>query len=506
MERKTGILSVIFLITIFILIPVQRFNAQKPLSEERDRERKIDDYFSAYAKNGDFNGVILIAEKNKILYQKSFGLSDFENKIPNALNTRFPIASIAKLITATAALQLVDKKLLELNRPVQFYLPDFPYADITLAHLLSHTSGLPSWDVVFKKKVQKQPDAVFKNNNLLTEYAEQNIPLSFIPGSVHEYNNVNTAFVAVLIEKISGLSYEAYMKEKIFLPAEMNNTFIPEIPFYNYNSSEQKNVAKLYVDHMYNASKENVSILESNKKYWKRFNFKGFGELVMTAEDLFRFNKALVEGKLLNSEILEKAQTAVPLNDGTLLNIGLGWQVEQAPVLGKLVGHSGGITGLSTGLLYQPGTKRLVVAFDNTQQNVEDLETDALMLLAEQNLVPPKGNIARIYGPVLLEKGPESARNILYELKKDTLRYQLSEQQFNKLGYDFLRSGKMAQALETFRINTELFPQSYNAFDSYGEALLKDNDKEKALIMYRKSVELNPAHERGRNIIRDLEK
>lgn len=505
MERKICVLSIIFLTTAFLVMPLQRFYAQELLSEERSGSN-IDDYFSAYARQGDFNGIILIAEKDKILYQKSFGFSDFENKIPNTLQTRFPIASIGKLLTATAALQLVDKGLLELNRPVRFYMPDFPYPDITLTHLLSHTSGLPSWDVVFKKRVEKQPDAVFKNNDLIKEYAEQNIPLSFTPGSIHEYNNVNTAFVALLIEKVSGLPYEVYMKKKIFLPAKMNNAFIPEIPFYNYSSSEQKNVAKFYVDHMYNGSKENVSVLKPNKEYWRRFNFKGFGEFVMTAEDLFRFNNALTEGKLLNPVLLKKAQTAVRLNDGTLLNIGLGWQIEQAPVLGEIIGHSGGITGLSTGLLYQPGTQRLVIAFDNTQQNVEDLETDALMLLAKQKLIPPKGNIARIYGPVLLEKGPESARNKLNELKQDTLHYQLSEQQFNKLGYDFLRSGKIPQALETFRINTELFPQSYNAFDSYGEALLKNNNKEKALLMYRKSVELNPDHEKGKNTIRELEK
>ncbi|GEJ43666.1 serine hydrolase [Chryseobacterium sp. ON_d1] len=475
------------------------FPAQNKLS-------KIDDYFSAYARHGDFNGIILIAEKSKIFYKKAFGFSDFENKIPNALNTRFPIASIGKLLTATAALQLVEKGLLKLDNPVQEYLPDFPYQDVTLLHLLSHTSGLPSWDVVFKKKIQEVPKAVFRNNDLLKEYSKANIPLSFTPGSAHEYNNVNSAFVALLIEKASGIPYETYMKQNIFIPSGMKDAFIPEIPFYNYTPSEQKNMAKLYVDHMYTSLKESVDSMRSNRDYWRRFNFKGFGEFVMTAEDLFRFNNALAAGKLLSLSMLERAQTAIQLNNGTPLRIGLGWQVEQDHILGKTVGHTGGITGLSTGFIYQPDTKRLVIVFDNTQQNVEELENDALMLMMEQRLIPPRENIARIYGPILLQKGPEAADNKLNELKQIPVRYQLSEQQFNKLGYDFLRSGKMSQAIETFRINTELFPQSYNTFDSYGEALLKDNQKEKALIMYRKSVELNPEHEKGKNIIRELEK
>ena len=74
----------------------------------------------------------------------------------------------------------------------------------------------------------------------------------------------------------------------------------------------------------------------------------------------------------------------------------------------------------------------------------------------------------------------------------------------NRLGYDFLRSGKIPQAVETFRMNTELFPQSSNTYDSYGESLLKDSQKEKALIMYRKSVELNPANENAKKIILEL--
>lgn len=93
---------------------------------------------------------------------------------------------------------------------------------------------------------------------------------------------------------------------------------------------------------------------------------------------------------------------------------------------------------------------------------------------------------------------------MLYKLKNDTVNYSVSEQQFNKLGYDFLNSRKMAQALETFHINTELFPQSYNTFDSYGEALLKVGKKNEALMMYKKSVELNPDNENGKKMIKML--
>lgn len=485
----------VFFIIACITIPFSFFQSQVT---------KLDSYFSAKAKQGDFNGVILVAEKNKILYQKAFGFADFENRQPNTIHTRFPIGSITKLLTATAALQLVDKGLLELNQSVKFYLHEFPYPDITLAHLLSHTSGLPSWDIVFGKAIKDHPDTVFSNKDILKEYSEQNINLIFSPGSAHEYNNANSVFVALLIEKVTGQTYEDYMKQYIFIPAGMKNTFIPTTPFFNYLPAERKNIAKLYISHMYTPLKENTETIQSNKDYWKKFNFKGFGEIITTAEDLFRFNTLLTTGKILSPIVLKTAQEAIQLNNGTVLPRGMGWQVEKDNILGKIVGHGGGLTGLLTSFVYQVDTQRLAIILDNTQQNAEDLSVDALMILAEQPLALPGKDLARIYGRILLEKGAISAKNELYVLKRNTTEYFLSEQQFNKLGYDFLRSGKIPQALETFRINTELFPQSYNTFDSYGEALLKNNQREKALIMYQKSVELNPGNENGKKIIQDL--
>ena len=488
----------IFFITA--LLGIASFSVLK----SQNTAEKLDTYFSAKARHGDFNGVILVAEKNNILYHKAFGFADFEHKRLNTLHSRFPIGSITKLLTATAALQLVDQGLLNLEAPIRNYLSQFPYPDITLSHLLSHTSGLPGWDAVFKNTIQKHPDAVFTLDDILPEYTDQNIPLSFKPGSAHEYNNVNSVFVALLIEKASGEPYDIYMKQHIFAPAGMNDTFIPEIPFFNYTGSEKKNVSNLYIDHMFSSIKENAETISENKTYWKRFNFKGFGEIVLTAEDLFKFNQALTEGKLLSLSTLKKAQTEVRLSDGSPSGIGLGWQIEEHNILGKLVGHGGGLPGLSTGFIDQPDTQRVVIVFDNTQQNAEDLEMEALMILFGRKLPTPTKNIARIYGKSLLKSGSAIATHELLSLQKDTTKYYLSEQQMNRLGYDFLRSGKIPQAVETFRMNTELFPQSSNTYDSYGESLLKDSQKEKALIMYRKSVELNPANENAKKIILEL--
>lgn len=102
------------------------------------------------------NGNVLVAENGKVFYRKSFGLADAKNKLPNNENSRFEIASITKTFTSTAILQLKDKGKLNLDKPFVKYFPDFPYPEITIRHLLSHTSGLPDLQI-FEELVKKIP-------------------------------------------------------------------------------------------------------------------------------------------------------------------------------------------------------------------------------------------------------------------------------------------------------------------------------------------------------------
>lgn len=464
---------------------------------------RLEAYFSAKAAEHAFNGVILVAEGSNIVYQKGFGYADFGTGRLNTTHSRFPIASITKLLTATAVLQLQDRGLLNIEDPVQKYLPDFPYPSVTIQQLLTHTSGVPGWDEVFAQIAKKYPDSIFTNTDVVRQYARVNAKLAFKPGTAHIYNNVNSVFAALIIKKASGMPYESYMQKNIFEPAGMKDTFIPKITFYNYDSCEKKHLSRLYVTHLYNDDKIAADTIEENKRYWRRYNFRGFGEIVTTATDLFKFNLALLKGKLLQPATLKESQTAIRLTSGEPTRMGLGWQVEQDSVLGKIAGHGGGITGLSTGFLYQFDHRRLAVVLDNTQQSAEDLEVDALMIMAGRKLKIPGKSIAHIFGLALVNSGSVAARDSLERYKKNP-DYDLSEDQFNHLGYDLMRSGKLNEALVTFKTNTTLFPQSYNAFDSYGEALMQAGQKKEALQMYQRSVELNPGNTNGKRMIKEL--
>jgi CubicO group peptidase (beta-lactamase class C family) len=144
----------------------------------------------------------------------------------NTANTLFNLASVSKTLTSTAVLQLLEKEKVRLDDPFVKYFPSFQYPAITVRHLLSHTSGLPDKDVLFNDSLIKmQPEKVWQNNDIipaLTSYGK----LAFAPGDKWSYSNVNYNLLALLIEKVSGLSYADYLKRQIFIPAKMDHSYL----------------------------------------------------------------------------------------------------------------------------------------------------------------------------------------------------------------------------------------------------------------------------------------
>ncbi len=116
----------------------------------------------------------------------------------------------------------------------------------------------------------------------------------------------------------------------------------------------------------------------------------------------------------------------------------------------------------------------------------------------------PENNIAKQYGKIIDAEGPAAARVALAKLRKDSAHYELKEKDFNHLGYNLMAKGKDQEALEVFKITVELFPTSWNAYDSYGEGLLKSGKKQEAISMYQKSLQLNPKNENGKKMLNDL--
>ena len=501
------------MIKLFALTIFQSFFAFALFGQSR--QKNIDDYFVALHNNQQFSGNVLIVENNKVIYKKSFGYADFTNKTPNTLSITFPIASITKLLTATAILQMKEKGSLNLSDPVTRYLPDFPYPTITIRHLLSHTSGLPPYNAFFDKFRKEDSARVFINKDFMPGVLANPQPLVYQPGDKGNYDNINYLVLALIVEKISGDNYEHYIKANILQPAGMRETRLFPLP-QQFNSAVIRNYAFPHVYlHLYDTMPVKSASIPYVRAYWHSYGFNGFADYVSTVTDLEKFDKALYDHKLLKEQTLKEAFTPIKLNSGedNPAEFGLGWEVEKDSSVGKMVYHSGAAMGLSSNILRNISRHQTVIIFDNAHFNAHENATNAMLLLNGKKVELPKKSIAKIYGHILMTKGADAAKEVLYKLKADPEHYYLSEDEMNSLGYDFMGNDNpyqlpeqhfYPQAVETLRLNVELFPASANAYDSYAEALLGNGQKEEAIRMYKKSVELNPGNENGKKMLQKL--
>lgn len=485
------------------------------LPGKAQQQQKLAAFFKRLEKTRQFSGNVLVAENGKVIFRGSFGYADFKNRLPNQVSTSFPIASISKTLTATAILQLAEQGKLTINDPVSRHLAGFPYPDVTIRQLLSHSSGLPPYNAFFKPALESNPNRIFTNTDFLPAAIEVKPALMYEPGSSGNYDNVNYLILSLIIEKISGQSYPAYMQEHILNPAGMIHTrFMPLSDQYNTDTLHQYAFPHMFRG-LFDESAIQSNTIPYIRDYWRTFAVTGFGDYISTIDDLLRYDQALYDNRLLKAQTLQQSFEPVRLNNGQLHPqlFGLGWEVEADSSRGKAVYHSGAATGLSAVLIRNVDKHQTVILFDNCHYNAHETGDLVMKLLNGEPVARPKYSIARSYGIALEKKGPAAARQLLQKLMKDTANYQLSEDEMNQLGYDFIGIQNVyrlperqlyPQALETFKLNTELFPSSWNVYDSYGEALLKAGQPDKAAAMYERSIQLNPDNEGGKKALKSI--
>jgi CubicO group peptidase (beta-lactamase class C family) len=479
-------------------------------------QQALDADFRLLAENWEFNGNVLIAEKGKVVYEKSFGYADFSDHRLNTPDIQFPIASISKLLTATGILQLAQAGKLHIDDPVTNYLPTFPYPEIKLRHLLSHKSGLPSYNTYFDPLWHASPERVFTNADFLSVLSANHIPLLYAPGDKENYDNINYIVLALVLEKVSGEPYPDYIEKHILRPAGMHDTKFLPLPL-QYNEFHSNTFA---YPHIYAHSYSNVPVRANTvpyvRQYWHSYAFSGFGDYVSTTRDLLTLDAALRSGLLLDKQMQALAYAPIfPKLEPKKTDVfGLGWEVEPDSGLGHVVYHSGGATGLSCVLLRNLTREQTVIVFDNTHSNAHEIASRALKILNGQAVAAPRKNGARLYVQTLLKNGPGAAHQLLPMLRKESGPFELSEDDMNSMGYELMGANNYYHlpddihpdaAIDVLHTDTVLFPQSWNAWDSYGEALRKGNHIPESLDAYRRSLSLKPDSEGAKKAIAEMQ-
>jgi CubicO group peptidase (beta-lactamase class C family) len=473
--------------------------------------QELNNFFSRLSEKNLFNGDVLISKSGKTIFYNHYGFSDFEKKDKLNDQSQFPIASITKTFTSTAILQLQQKGKLNINDPVQNYLSDFPYPNISIKQLLNNTSGLAQEYTLFDIIIKEQPEKIISNQDIIPTFIRFKTPLSFSPGSKWEYNNVNFCLAALIIEKLSGISYRDYMEKNIFGPAKMKDSFVPI-----NRKVKASNQVELYIyPNFYSTNLVNKNTLKETFLIVEKSNFYGNGGIVSTVLDLEKYRKALFSNTILGKKELNEALMPTKLNDGKIVSYdidgkeasyGLGWAMYIDESDGKIVFHDGLITGLTSILAYNMKKNQSVIMLSNSASSIFPISNAILNLINNKPYKIPSQNLSRIYGNLVENGSTEKSNELIKEYMKNTGNYDASERDFNRLGYQFLRLQKCDNAIQVFSSAALIFPTSWNIFDSYGEALYQCGKKEETLKMYQKSIELNPENENGKQKLLKIEK
>jgi len=227
------------------------------------------------------------------------------------------------------------------------------------------------------------------------------------------------------------------------------------------------------------------------------------GSMYSTVNDMYKWNQTLYTDKLLPKESIEKM--FVPY----LKDYGYGWhitEVEFGDAKKKLVTHSGGIFGFNTIILRYTDDKNCIIILNNfSSGNIKEMGKNISNILYDQKYDLPKISLIDILYKTYTEKSMTEAVEEFKSHMNNKNDYSYREGDLNNLGYSLLQTGKIDDAIEVFRLNTEAFPNSGNTYDSLGEAYLEKGNKEMAIQSYKKSVELNSENKNGIEVLNKLE-
>ena len=327
-------------------------------------------FISDMRSKGFTTGNILVYENGEIVFQSSDGLRSIEPIDSLTLNSQFRLASVSKQFTGVAIMKLKQAGNLDYDQKVNTILTDFPHDNITIKHLLHHTSGIADYIEIIKENFVSQNSTkryILGNNEILDIFYDTNPKLNFQPGEEFEYSNTGYLVLASIVEKISKQHFRDFLKENIFEPLGMSRTTL-----YNYQEGNDPNMPNRVFGYRKTESEKGYELND----YHVVNDVRGDGGIYSTLNDLYKWNMALVNYKVLPKEYLDEAWSWGTLNNGEKITYGFGWFLFlEDKTKPKTVFHSGGWVGFSTYLFNEIETKSgYIVLTNNSTRVVADIK------------------------------------------------------------------------------------------------------------------------------------
>jgi CubicO group peptidase (beta-lactamase class C family) len=369
---------------------------------QKDQSFLLKQFFEGQRDYYHFNGNVLIAKGGKPIYQQSLGYADFSTKRALNENSVFELASVSKQFTAMGIMICKEKGLLNYTDPITKFFPGLPYKDITVRHLLTHTSGIPSYEDQFEKYWDHKKIAY--NKDIIDMLIQRHDTLLFKTGSSWKYSNTGFALLASIIEKVSGMSYNDFMAKTIFKPLDMNHTFI-----YNSRRSGGKIPDNYALGFVYSDSLKRYILPDSLPNYDIVYYLDGIvgdGCVNSTAGDLLQWDQALHSNKLVSKQSLDEMLSPLVHSStrDTTSFYGFGVAVTPNSSIGKIISHTGGWPGYATLLVRRVDKDETIIILSNNETSNGNIRAGVESILAGEDLVMPYKHQAIKLDPKLIDR------------------------------------------------------------------------------------------------------
>lgn len=340
--------------------------------DAKNIDSRIDAFMHKLHERSGFNGNVLIAKKGKIIYQNSFGWANYLLKDSLTLDSKFELASVSKPFTALAVLQLINQGKLRFETPVDSLFPGFPFPGVTVKHLLTHRSGLPNY-VYYVDKIWKDKRKGMSNKEAIDLMIKGKPNREGKPDGRFHYNNSNYMLLGAIVEKISAQDFDVYMREHIFEPAGMKNTAV---------------LSRVKFDKI-------PTDVIGHDKVWRRSVVQDYLDgtvgdkgIYSTVADMYLFDRALKDGRLLNLSLLDSAYTPRSNAKRGAFSYGYGWRTFNT-AQAKVVYHTGWWHGFKTLYVRDLTNDITIVLLTNlangSLSNLDDLYKILEMPILRQN-------------------------------------------------------------------------------------------------------------------------
>lgn len=463
---------IVVVVGLFIGLQVNNWNENRKNGEIAATSdelliTKTDEIIKQYTDLGWFSGTLVIFKGDKVIYDKSFGYADLENKVKNTSATKTRIGSINKQFTAALVMQKIQSGKISLDDKLEKFELGFPKdiaEKITVRHLLKHTSGFAD---IFS-------DEYFETYRSLKSIKDKlplliNKPLISEPGKKFNYSNYGYIVLGAILEKVEKKSFQSIINENILDVIKADNT--------KYALTENViDKAKSYHFTPLGKKIDKTNSLE---------NITPDGGMYSTPYDL-----ALFYSKLLYSNLLLNDQSKAMISNRYKESI-KPWSDFLDSDKAKSITYGGG-PGVSAAVEILIKDKLMVIALANTDNVVAELITQRVIEVYQgkqyKKVMAP---LALFANNLLVEKGSlyfiDNAKRELSEAGYD----KYSPRPLNKLGYALIKNNQLDQAISIFITNTNIFPDEPNTFDSLADAYEKAGNKEKAILNYEKVLALD---------------